>query len=286
MARLLHFVLNTECNAWDLKPMQDSPGVCRFCYRAKERIVTTPKKIEELLRIVRQQSDIVRVVFTGGDPLMPRDSHVEFAVQAAKKLGFEVNLHTNGLLLSEKFSSISRWVDIFTLAIDGADPDTADWERGIGYFDRFLGNLQLLMREGKTLAFNSFVSPHNFPHLGEVGKMIAGIAEQSRVEYWLISQYRPIARDTAKKREIYTFSSEQFRFAIERLVTRFPRLNVYSQPLREDGVYPMRMWLLADGLLTMDTGEPTLGRNVIVGSCFERGFAELYKKTLEMSWPA
>ena len=123
MPKVLHFVLNTECNAWDLKSAKDSPGVCRFCYRATEKVVATKQDIDRLLRMVRQESNIERIVFTGGDPLMPQNNHVEFAVQLSKELGFIVNIHTNGLFLEKKFSGIGQWIDVFTLAIDGANPD-------------------------------------------------------------------------------------------------------------------------------------------------------------------
>ena len=280
--KTLHFVLNTECNAWDLKSMAGSPGVCRFCYRATEKVATSQEKIAQLMRLVREESEICRIVFTGGDPLMPKDNHIEFAVQQAKELEFVVNIHTNGLLLAAKYPTIGQWIDVFTLAIDGASADTANWERGEGYFERFLDNMQLLIREGKTVAFNTFVSPHNFRDLENIAKMISSFAMKTQVEYWLISQYRPIARDSAKKRELYCFSDEQFKAAVEKIVQMYPDLNVYSQPTRQDDLYPLRIWLLADGVLTMDTGKSSLNRNVVVGNCLESGFMNLYNHALRM----
>ena len=134
--KLLHFVLNTDCNAWNLSSAKDSPGVCGYCYRGKEKVSTTILKIKKLLYMVHEESDISRIVFTGGDSLMP-DNHIEFATQYAKELGFTVNIHTNGLLLLEKYQKIKQFVDVYTLAIDGSFEKTADWARGSGYLLSF-----------------------------------------------------------------------------------------------------------------------------------------------------
>lgn len=282
MPRVLHFVLNTECNAWDLAPVKGSPGVCRFCYRAKEQVITTKRNIEQLLRMIRSESDIDRIVFTGGDPLMPKENHIEFALQCAKELGFTTNIHTNGLLLQEKYPAIGRCVDVFTLAIDGAYAETVDWERGVGYFERFVANMRLLVNDHKVAAFNTFVSPHNFRELPNVAEMIAELAGQIKIEYWLISQYRPIARDTIKKRGIYIFSPTEFKSAVAEIVRLFPQLNIYSQPTRESDLYPLRIWLLADGTLTADTGRASLNQNVVIGNCLESGFLTLYTQATQL----
>lgn len=282
MPRVLHFVLNTACNAWDLRSVPGSPGVCRFCYRERESVRTTPETITRLLEMIRREPDIRRIVVTGGDPLMPKENHVAHALRCAKQLGFETNIHTNGLLLREKHTTIGEWIDVITLAIDGADSDTADWERGAGYFECFKANVRLLTSLEKTLAFNTFVSPRNFPRIEEVGRMIHSFSQATRVEYWLLSQYRPIARDTATKRSLYGFSPADFKASVEKLAKLWPSLNIYAQPTRENDLYPMRIWLLADGVLTMDTGLPGLARNVVVGNCFEEGFAPLYRRALTM----
>src|SRR5438105_2052069 len=67
--------------------------------------------------------------------------------------------------------------------------------------------------------------------------------------------------------------SRRVHAAIERLTVQFPNLAIYSQPTRTREKYPLRIWLLADGLLTMDTGSGSLSRNKVVGQCFEHGFA-------------
>jgi pyruvate-formate lyase-activating enzyme len=285
MPNTLHFILNTECNAWDLESVDGSPGVCKFCYRAREKVATTPATIRRLLTMVREESTIKRIVFTGGDPLMPKENHVEFAVRAAKELGFVVNIHTNGLLLEEKYLAVGPWVDVFSLAIDGASPETADWERGAGYFERFRRNMDILVRDRRTVAFNTFVEPKNLPDLSNVAGMVAGYSSLVDVEYWLISQYRAITRDNAKKRALYSFPAQQFRDIITGIVAEYPSLNIFAQPTRDADVYPARFWLLGDGVLTVDTGNPLSPRNTLVGNCLVSGFAALLDRANGMRMP-
>ena len=145
---IIHLVLNTDCNAWQLQATAGSPGVCRFCYRERNRVHTDQATVLRVLDALRAESAAYRVVFTGGDPLMPYDNHLEPALRHAAELGLAVNVHTNGLLLQDRFEDVSPWVDIYSLAIDGPDAATADWFRGEGYFDRFTANVDLTLLVG------------------------------------------------------------------------------------------------------------------------------------------
>jgi MoaA/NifB/PqqE/SkfB family radical SAM enzyme len=150
--------------------------------------------VRALLDVLRAESDAFRIVFTGGDPLMPYENHLEVGLRRAAALGFAVNLHTNGLLLQERHEGLREWVDVYSLAVDGPDAATADWFRGDGYFDRFTGNVELLACDRRMLAFNSFTSPGSIGRLHHIATMVLDIAARTPVEYWLISQYRPIGR--------------------------------------------------------------------------------------------
>ena len=277
MPKTLHFVLNTNCNAWDLPGVEGSPGVCRFCYRESNRVSTDTTMIDQLL--TRLQGRVVRIVFTGGEPLL--HDHVGHAVKRAKELGFIVNLHTNGLLLQERYHQLRDYVDVFSLAIDGSSAEMADWERGKGYYDRFHSNMSLLVSRQKTVAFNTFVSPHNFANLPGIAAMIYNFSTMTPVEYWLISQYRPINRDLAAKRRIYSFSPEEFKGAIQAIEASYPSISVYSQPTRTYDPYPLRLWLLANGVLTCDPGTNS-GQNVTVGNCMDEDWSDLMDRVNEL----
>jgi len=272
--RIIHFVLNTDCNAWDLKAAAGSPGVCRFCYRERNRVQASWETVRAVLNRVREQSEATRIVFTGGDPLMPYDNHLERALAHAASLGFEINVHTNGLLLQERYAAIGEHVDVFSLAIDGPDAETADWFRGHGYFERFTQNVDLLIADARTLAFNTFTAPTSLAKLPALADMIAGIARRTRAEYWLISQYRPIGRADQRKSEIYGHSCAGFAEAVEAARTRLPEVEIFAQPTRaDDDPYPFRVWILADGAVTVDLGSVAAPRNALVGNVLTDGFA-------------
>jgi MoaA/NifB/PqqE/SkfB family radical SAM enzyme len=280
---IVHFLLNTDCNAWQLTAATGSPGVCKFCYRERNRVVTDRATVLRVLDVLRAESAASRVVFTGGDPVMPYDNHLEPALQHAAQLGFEVNLHTNGLLLAERYDGLRPWVHLYSLAIDGPDAATADWFRGAGYFDRFTANVDMLTREAKALAFNTFTAPSSIDRLPEIATMIREIASHARVEYWLISQYRPIGRADVRKADIYGYTTERFKAAVNAVRPMMGDIEVFDQPTRADtDPYPFRAWVLADGTLTVDLGSVAAPRNEVLGNVLDDGLAPLVRQALSL----
>lgn len=276
---IIHLVLNTDCNAWQLAAAPGSPGVCRFCYRERNRVQADQDTVLRVLDVLRAESAAQRVVFTGGDPVMPYDNHLEPAVRHASDLGFAVNLHTNGLLLQDRFDGLREWVDVYSLAIDGPDAQVADWFRGHGYFDRFTANVAILGSYGKTVAFNTFTAPNSVGRLAETAALIRSIGQRTPVEYWLISQYRPIGRADARKADIYGFSPEQFRAAVAAVRADIGRIQIFEQPTRADtDPYPFRAWVLADGTVTVDLGSVASPRNESLGNLLEAGLAPLVRQ--------
>lgn len=279
----MHFVLNTDCNAWSLHPTSDSPGVCRFCYRERNRVAADRETVTRVLDLIRRESSAKRIVFTGGDPLMPYDNHLEAALRRATELGFETNVHTNGLLLRDRYTQLLDWVSVYTLAIDGPDAATADWFRGRGYFETFTDNLSLLTRDKRTVAFNTFTSADSISELGRIASMILEVASHTVVEYWLISQYRPIGRADLRKAALYGYTAEAFRSAVEGVRPRMGSVKVFAQPTREPAdPYPFRVWTLADGTVTVDLGSVDAPRNEVLGNALKDGFAALVRRALSV----
>ncbi|MEY9965960.1 MoaA/NifB/PqqE/SkfB family radical SAM enzyme [Streptacidiphilus sp. MAP12-16] len=278
---IVHLVLNTDCNAWALPKTADSPGVCRFCYRERNRVHTDEPTVRRVIDQVRAESDATRIVFTGGDPVMPYDNHLEPALRHARAAGFATNLHTNGLLLAERYPGLHEHVSLYSLAIDGPDARTADWFRGDGYFSRFQANVDLLIADRRRLAFNTFTSAASLPELPELAKTIAAIATRTPVEYWLISQYRPIGRADDRKAALYAYSREAFTEAVASVREQLAAsgIQVYDQPTRAaTDPYPFRVWVLADGTVTADLGSVAAPRNTVLGNLLSDGFEPLVRR--------
>jgi MoaA/NifB/PqqE/SkfB family radical SAM enzyme len=280
---IVHLVLNTDCNAWDLAAPSGSPGVCRFCYRERNRVRTDAATVRRVIDRVRAESEAYRIVLTGGDPVMPYDNHLEVALAHATRAGFETNLHTNGLLLPVRYPDIRDHISVYSLAIDGPDAETAEWFRGRGYFDRFTANVDLLVTDGRRLAFNTFTTRHGAAHLPRLAGLIATVAARVTVEYWLVSQYRPIGRASAVKNDLYGYPPADFTRAVDAVRPLVPGIPVYAQPTRApDDPYPFRVWVLADGVVTVDLGSVAAPRNTVLGNLLHDGFEPLVRRAFAL----
>lgn len=280
---IVHLVLNTDCNAWDLAPTSASPGVCRFCYRERNRVKTDPDTVRSVIDQVRAESEAHRVVFTGGDPVMPYDNHLEVALRHAREAGFETNLHTNGLLLNDRYASVRDHVTLYSLAIDGPEADSADWFRGQGYFERFRSNVEFLVADRRRLAFNTFTTAASVRELPRLAEFVTGIADRTKVEYWLISQYRPIGRASAGKAELYGFERDDFVRAVDGVRGAVAPVEIFAQPTRApEDPYPFRVWVLADGTVTADLGSVAAPRNAVIGDLLADGFEPLVRRAFAL----
>ncbi|MFI9014491.1 radical SAM protein [Streptomyces griseus] len=280
---IIHLVLNTDCNAWDLEPTSASPGVCRFCYRERNRVRTDEDTVRRVIERVRSESEAHRCVFTGGDPVMPYDNHLEVALQHAQGVGFETNLHTNGLLLGDRYAGVRDHVTVYSLAVDGPDPETADWFRGKGYFERFQSNIEFLTADQRRLAFNTFTTAGSIQELPRLAQLIAGVAHRTEVEYWLISQYRPIGRASTRKAEVYGYERDDFVRAVEGVRDVVEGVTIYAQPTRAPlDPYPFRVWVLADGTVTADLGSVFAPRNAALGNLLVDGFEPLVRRAFDL----
>ncbi len=280
---IVHLVLNTDCNAWDLAPTTNSPGVCRFCYRERNRVNTNADTVRRVIDRLRSESAADRCVFTGGDPVMPYDNHLEIALQHATGVGFETNLHTNGLLLSERYAGLRDHVTIYSLAVDGPNAETANWFRGQGYFERFLSNVEFLTTDQRRLAFNTFTTAGSVKELPRLAQFIAGVTQRTDVEYWLISQYRPIGRANTRKAEIYGFERADFVQAVDDVREMVNGVEIYAQPTRApEDQYPFRVWVLADGTVTADLGSVAAPRNEVLGDLLVDGFEPLVRRAFAL----
>lgn len=274
----MHLVLNTDCNAWDRPNAPGSPGVCKFCYRERNRVSTDPDTVRRVIDLISQESAAQRIVFTGGDPVMPYDNHLEVALARAIERGFETNVHTNGLLLAERYPALRQYITLYSLAIDGPDATTADWFRGSGYFERFRANVEMLIADQRHLSFNTFTTADSVKRLPQLAQQIRDTATRTNVEYWLISQYRPIGRSNRRKAEIYAYDRATFVTAVDQIRGIVGTVEVFAQPTRApDDPYPFRAWVLGDGTVTADLGSVSAPRNAVLGNMLSDGFEHLIR---------
>lgn len=244
---------------------------------------TDPDTVRRVIDLIRQESAVQRIVFTGGDPVMPYDNHLEVALARAIERGFETNLHTNGLLLTERYPALRHYVTLYSLAIDGTDATAADWFRGSGYFEHFRANIEMLIADQRRLAFNTLTTADSVKRLPQLAHQIRDIAARTNVEYWLISQYRPIGRPSRRKAEIYGYDRATFIAAVDQVRRIVENVDLFAQPTRaSDDPYPFRAWVLGDGTVTVDLGSVAAPRNTAVGNILTDGLEPLIRRAFAL----
>lgn len=172
---------------------------------------------------------------------------------------------------------------VYSLAVDGPNSESADWFRGQGYFARFLSNVEFLASDQRRLAFNTFTTVSSVKELPSLARLISGVTQRTDVEYWLISQYRPIGRASTRKAEIYGFERDDFVRAVDNVRGDVNGVTVYAQPTRApEDPYPFRVWVLADGTVTADLGSVAAPRNTELGDLLTDGFEPLVRRAFAL----
>lgn len=115
----------------------------------------------------------MQLVLTGGEPLL-----VDFLLDLAKyakKLGFGLQLLTNGILFQDKMAK--QYADLFDLIqinIDGASKEIHEFHRGSNTYEKTLSNIKYLANKGAKLQIATVVTQKNKDSLADIRKMFEG----------------------------------------------------------------------------------------------------------------
>jgi MoaA/NifB/PqqE/SkfB family radical SAM enzyme len=189
------------------------------------------------------------ITFGGGEPLLKKG--IEDIVRAAKELGFQVFLSTNGTLLPEK-AAVLQWVDHVNLSLDGGR-EVHDAVRGPGAYDKTIAAIAVCRRAGVDVSLQCVLSSLNLEHVDEV------LAVAS--EYGVPAMFQPATQwlDSSMAPNPIAPPVEAYRWAIAGLIHRKRR----GAPIRNSVAglihlgqwpHPTRIWC-SGGLLTC-TVEP------------------------------
>ena len=160
--RIVQLSLVDECNL-----------DCNYCYatdRPKSINRLTRKEHFKLIDDINGIAKKVEIVFTGGEPLLL--PHMLELAEYAKKLDNQVQLLTNGILITEQ--NAKRIADTFSLikiSIDGSTPEIHDFHRGKGTFAKTLKAVDLLTQYEAPLQIAMTVTKRNIHDIGSMTKM-------------------------------------------------------------------------------------------------------------------
>lgn len=139
---------------------------CPHCYSSSGPRISAELEVGALverLTVLRGEGYDV-VSFSGGEPLVYRG--FDEAAAEARRMGFRVNLITNGLLLDERrLARLSDVVSVIGLSLDGV-PERHDRMRGRpGCFDQLAARTALLRDHGIPFGFAHCVTSESIADL-------------------------------------------------------------------------------------------------------------------------
>jgi MoaA/NifB/PqqE/SkfB family radical SAM enzyme len=141
---------------------------CSNCYAtAKARENAREMSTEELKTLIDEVSALgaIHLNITGGEPLL-RDDLLDLVAHARAR-GLITRISTNGWLLTpERVAALRRaGLNQCGIAIDDADPDTHDRQRGVpGLFEKAVQRFRILHEHGIETRFVTYACHRNMPH--------------------------------------------------------------------------------------------------------------------------
>ncbi|MFP3232316.1 MAG: TIGR04053 family radical SAM/SPASM domain-containing protein [Sulfolobaceae archaeon] len=189
------------------------PLTCKHC-RANSISSPLPDELsteegKKLLEEIAEFGKVV-IVFTGGDPLLRKD--IFELLTYAKSLGLVTSIAPapSHLLSSETIEKLRGILSYMSISLDGAQPQTHDWLRGLGSYKYAIKGIETALRYGINIQVNTLVWKRNYEELPEIVKLLKDLG----VKVWEVFFLIPVGRGTAE----LDIPRERYREVIEFLV--------------------------------------------------------------------
>jgi len=205
---------------------------CRKCYSPK----TGPEgSLDEICFTITKLSDagIRRIILTGGEPLV-RDDIAEIASHASK-LGLDVCLSTNGILLTQKWAALSPHLSWVGISLDAPSAELNYAIVGPGASCHFNGVHEFLRyrkeHQGSNvkLKLGTVVTKQNIGALVDLGNLIFSDSSLYVPDTWRLYQYSECAdgcnTGSDYNRE-FAITEEEMGAIVRILRAAFPRVNL------------------------------------------------------------
>lgn len=160
---------------------------CPFCWDACKGMKNS--NIDDILISFEKLRGIVDIVtVTGGEPLIVNG--IEIVLKSLFEMGFKVYLSTNGLLLNNYLTTVTKFVSILGLPIDSIDPMI---QRDMGRSDRLpsvnLSNLIAIKKMNPEIItkVGTVASRINLQYIPDIGRNIFKLPNV--VDYWSVYQF-------------------------------------------------------------------------------------------------
>ncbi|MFA4967847.1 MAG: radical SAM protein [Candidatus Margulisiibacteriota bacterium] len=161
--------------------------MCEFCqvWNDKELQAIEDTSIEKHIENLKSAKSlgVKTLEVTGGEPLL-YEKLPEFLTEA-KRIGFKIDLYTNGILYPERAKSISGLADKIYFSLDYPIRDDHDRSRGLTCFSSVLASINLAKELKEKPAVLYTVTRDSIRFLPEMIE----IAEKMKVEVYLNPVY-------------------------------------------------------------------------------------------------
>lgn len=143
---------------------------CPFCLSGEQDPNELPlSKIKKIIDILAE-ANLVRIDFTGGEPLL-RPDFCEILAYASDK-GIETLVTSNGSVWNEKITStLIRTNTLLLISLDG-DKETHDRSRGEGAFDAAIESIKKYRDCGVPLRINYLIRKDNLDKIGYIYQLV------------------------------------------------------------------------------------------------------------------
>ena len=164
---------------------------CRYCYAEDydKRKAMDTQEVKDMMKEFKYLGTKVWK-FGGGEPLLRGD--IEELIDYGIKLGFIVNIDTNGTFVAKKIHILKK-LDNVQISIDGPR-ELHDSIRGEGVFDKCIEALRLLNENGIKPLINCVISEANLDN-------IENMVELARMHNAFIN-FQPIVPVTEEAKEM------------------------------------------------------------------------------------
>jgi radical SAM protein with 4Fe4S-binding SPASM domain len=149
---------------------------CRHCYLGDTELIDEPLAKEEWKSVINQlyEMGVPKIAFLGGEPLLS-PMFFELA-EYAFRLGFKLYTTTNGTLVTPVIAKRLAQVGFneIDVSLDGATPETHEFLRGEGTFEKTVQGIQHLVTAGLKVKSATVVSKKNMNEILSLNLMELG----------------------------------------------------------------------------------------------------------------
>ena len=214
----------------------------------------------------------------GGEPLLRKD--IYDLLGYAKEIGLRIMINTNGTLINEDI--VTRLKDVYPdlmigISLDGPDPETNDFVRGKGSFERAVRGIKLLIKNGFDPVILNVINKRNWKKFEDM----ISLAKNIGVGKIYVDRFIPVGRGVVNRDKLDMSDSEwieaisHVRSVMEKYendITFYVEENITGDPCSAGITHAS---ILANGWV-VPCGHFRYNKEFYMGNVRERPFSEIW----------